>query len=162
MTLLIRRLCEVPEFTSLCWDWDLATWPRTPENEAFFINHYPDAVMAQAHELPQTWLAFHQGQPVGMVSLLEKDHPDFLHLSPWLAAAFILPDYRGRGIFQNLMEALLQHSEQQNRFQKIYAYSYMNFEQWGWQREQKIIDPFERGKEISIFSFDLTTIPSMK
>jgi N-acetylglutamate synthase-like GNAT family acetyltransferase len=53
---------------------------------------------ARTYGVPCAWVAFHEGMPVGCVSLIASNMTSRPELTPWLAALFVLPPYRGRGI----------------------------------------------------------------
>jgi predicted N-acetyltransferase YhbS len=52
-------------------------------------------------------LAWANGESVGTVNLIENDDPQRQHLRPWLAALFVLPEHRQRGIGSALVRSLL-------------------------------------------------------
>ena len=47
------------------------------------------------------------GQPAGSVFLVERDLESHPHLTPWLAGLYVLPQFRRRGLGQQLVEALV-------------------------------------------------------
>lgn len=61
-------------------------------------------------KLPLSLVALVSGQPVATVNLIENDDDVRPHLRPWLAALFVVPDYRGRGIGSTLVRTLQQRS----------------------------------------------------
>lgn len=65
---------------------DVAFWTRAREAEA------------QLTGIPCAWVAFLGEAPVGTVSLVEHNMDTRLDLRPWLAALFVLPEHRHRGI----------------------------------------------------------------
>jgi predicted N-acetyltransferase YhbS len=54
---------------------------------------------------PMTLVAFDGPTPVGSVSLVELDAPEFDDLSPWLASLWVRPASRRRGIGGALVDA---------------------------------------------------------
>ena len=60
-------------------------------------------------QLPITFVAFKNGQPVGMASLRENDgiRPDLI---PWLGSLIVDPGYRNQKIGENLIEAVKQRA----------------------------------------------------
>ncbi len=54
-------------------------------------------------EIPMSWLALVDGQPVGTVNLIACDNDERSDLSPWLAALLVLPEYRKLGIGSQLV-----------------------------------------------------------
>ncbi len=57
-------------------------------------------------EVPLSLLAFDGDQPVGTVNLIENDDENRPHLRPWLAALYVLPECRNRGVGSQLVRAL--------------------------------------------------------
>jgi predicted N-acetyltransferase YhbS len=53
---------------------------------------------ARISGVPCAWVAFADATPVGSVSLIEHNMDTHQELTPWLAALFVLPSHRGRGI----------------------------------------------------------------
>jgi predicted N-acetyltransferase YhbS len=62
--------------------------------------------------MPATFLATVETRVVGTVSFVESDLSERPTLSPWLAALYVLPDYRQQGIGEALVNALLHHAQQ--------------------------------------------------
>lgn len=61
-------------------------------------------------EIPTTIIAMENGQPLGSVSLLEDDMDSHMHLSPWLASLFVVPQRRGQGIGAMLVKRLVEEA----------------------------------------------------
>jgi GNAT superfamily N-acetyltransferase len=53
---------------------------------------------ARLRGVPCAWVAFDGGVPIGCVSLIAKNMETRPELIPWLAALFVLPEHRGRGV----------------------------------------------------------------
>lgn len=156
MTVLIARLQDYPHLAAICSQWDDAAWPRSPEIEDFFADHYPVAASNQGNDVPQVWIALENDTtPVGMISLIADDHPDYLHLSPWLASAYVLPEYRGQGIFHALQENVVAYVRETLKSSALYVYSHVDFTQWGWVAMEQIVDPFAPEKHVMLFRRDL-------
>jgi GNAT superfamily N-acetyltransferase len=156
MSLKIYRLCDHSEWAKTCDEWDEAAWPRSPEIAAFFASHYAEAAANKGSELPQTFVAAFDGKPVGMTSLVRDDHPELTHLGPWLAAAFILPEYRGRGIYRHLLEARMEFCRC-NGIKELFVYSHLDFVKWGWSIFGETYDPFLPERKVTLYCYDFTT-----
>jgi GNAT superfamily N-acetyltransferase len=60
-------------------------------------------------ELPATWLAFKDDVLIGSISALLEDAAELNDIAgPWLASFYIVPECRGKGIGQLLMNAAEQ------------------------------------------------------
>lgn len=152
----IARLQDYPHLASVCGEWDDAVWPRNPAIEDFFADHYSEAALNQGNEAPQVWIAIHDGNPIGMMSLITDDHPDFPHLSPWLASAYVLPQYRGQGVFRALHDQLVKFARTQTGYSALYVYSHVDFSTLGdWLAIDRISDPFEEGHIVTLYKNNL-------
>ncbi len=60
--------------------------------------------------IPLSLLALEGDAPVGTVNLIENDDPKRPHLTPWLAALYVEPEFRGRGHGLNLTRRLLEEA----------------------------------------------------
>lgn len=71
--------------------------------------------------LPVTWVAIFNNQPIGMISLKERDLLKEESLSPWLSALYVLPEFRKKGIGFALIKNLLLIAKSMN-YKKIYLF----------------------------------------
>jgi predicted N-acetyltransferase YhbS len=99
----IEHLCERPVHIDRVAAWIYAEfWAdkqiHTPASLACLLR---DAACPDA--IPLSLLALVGGEPVGTVNLIECDDDKRGHLRPWLAALFVVPEYRGRGIGSRLV-----------------------------------------------------------
>jgi GNAT superfamily N-acetyltransferase len=56
--------------------------------------------------IPLTLLAMDEDRPLGTASLVVHDMKDHRELSPWLAAVYVLPGQRGKGIGSRLVKSI--------------------------------------------------------
>lgn len=84
--------------------------------------------------LPQTFVAFEQGEAVATVGLWRCDLMSRQDLFPWLASLYVKPAYRGRGIGKRLQEFILEYCKKQN-YPKVYLYTELinYYEKSGWE-----------------------------
>ena len=61
--------------------------------------------------LPVGFVVFEADRAVGFAALKQTSIPGQEHLSPWAAAAFVVPAHRGRGIGAFLLRALVEHAK---------------------------------------------------
>jgi GNAT superfamily N-acetyltransferase len=89
---------------------------------------------ARLSGIPCAWVAFLAEEPVGTVSLVEHNMDTRLDLRPWLAALFVLPEFRRQGIGA----ILVRHCEEEARsLGESYLYLYTRpaeayYEGLGW------------------------------
>ena len=89
--------------------------------------------------LPQTFLALDEGKPVGTVGLWRCDMVSRQDLYPWLAALYVLPEYRNKGVGKQLQNHLLEYAKTLD-YEEIYLYTDLEnyYEKIGW-------EPVDRG-----------------
>ncbi|WP_276497725.1 GNAT family N-acetyltransferase [Pontibacter litorisediminis] len=108
----IRYLHEVPQHFDTVADWIYRQWWQKPGNTAEVVK-MPLREHLQAQPLPAALVALDGEEPAGSVLLIESDGVDALpDLTPWLAALYVLPEYRGQGVGKQLVQALEQHAIQ--------------------------------------------------
>ncbi len=110
MTQQICHLYEAPGHLPLVAKWI---------HEAFWLDqegYEPDFFEARLGEasdpdnIPLSLLALDEGAPVGTVNLIVNDDPQRPHLTPWLAALYVEPDFRRRGHGAALIVRLLSEA----------------------------------------------------
>ncbi|MCX2738460.1 GNAT family N-acetyltransferase [Pontibacter anaerobius] len=108
----IKYLYEVPQHFDTVADWIYRQWWQKPGSTADVVKT-PLREHMQAQPLPAAFVALEGDKPVGSVLLIESDGVDALpDLKPWLAALYVLPEYRGQGVGKLLVQALEQHAQQ--------------------------------------------------
>ncbi|WP_299755844.1 GNAT family N-acetyltransferase [uncultured Pontibacter sp.] len=115
----IKYLHEAPHHFDIVADWIYRQWWQKPGSTAEVVKA-PLREHLQAQPLPITLIALDSEKPVGAVLLIESDGVDALpDLKPWLAALYVLPEYRGQGVGKLLVQGLEQHAYQAG-FQDLY------------------------------------------
>ncbi|WP_456268824.1 GNAT family N-acetyltransferase [Kushneria sp. AK178] len=135
MSIEITPLHQRPAFIDACSAWTFGQWGvysrRTLEETRLLF-----ASAAHGSGLPLTRVAHDGDRPLGMASLFDNDCAQRPDLRPWLAAVFVHPDYRGRGIAGQLIEAIEQDARARGEtgLHLITADSQTLYERHGWQR----------------------------
>jgi GNAT superfamily N-acetyltransferase len=88
---LVRHREVVPRMAEWHWRDDGS---RTPL-EFWIEAHEAESV---GEDVPTAWVAFLSGRPVGCVSLIRQNMDSHPELTPWLAALYVVPEERRRGI----------------------------------------------------------------
>jgi GNAT superfamily N-acetyltransferase len=91
----------------------LAGWHWRDEGERYPLDFWVRAHAKESHgrDVPTAWVALLGRQPVGCVSLIERNMDTHPELSPWLAALFVVPEERGRGIGTSLTRRCEEQAE---------------------------------------------------
>ena len=103
MTLEIKQLAECPEFLVPVGTWIYEEWWRTPNNT-------PEVVFSklrghcQKDAIPFTVVVVEAGRPVGSCCVIENDCIHRPQYSPWVAAVYVRPEYRLRGIASRILQ----------------------------------------------------------
>ena len=103
----IQQLAERPDWLPIVADWIYRQWWTTVEGAS--VATLSDLLRAHLvpDHIPLTLVASLDSQPVGTATLLAHDvgteqWPD---LAPWLAALYVVPEFRRRGIGAALVNA---------------------------------------------------------
>ncbi|SET64845.1 Acetyltransferase (GNAT) domain-containing protein [Natronincola peptidivorans] len=127
----IKHLKDCREHIDLVIDWLWKEWGNDKNygNYQSIVEH-----SLNKDNLPQTFIAFIDGEPVGTVGLWRCDLISRQDLYPWLACLFVLPKYRGRGIGIELQNFLIQYAESLG-YKELFLYTVLNgyYEKIGWE-----------------------------
>ena len=63
------------------------------------------------HKIPETFVAVKDTKLVGMASIVKHDMSTRKDLSPWLAAVYVAPESRNRGIGSRLVRTVMQEAD---------------------------------------------------
>jgi GNAT superfamily N-acetyltransferase len=61
-------------------------------------------------QIPETFVAVEDGEPLGTASLVAHDLAERMDLSPWLAAVYVAPEFRNRGVGSALVQAVMDEA----------------------------------------------------
>jgi GNAT superfamily N-acetyltransferase len=61
--------------------------------------------------IPETFVAMENGEPLGTASLVAHDMAARVDLSPWLAAVYVAPEFRNRGIGSTLVGTVMDEAK---------------------------------------------------
>ena len=83
---------------------------------------YDDCIFHAANApfcLPEWWVAYEGGSPVGCVGLITNDFISRMDLMPWLCALYVEEEKRNRGIAGRLIACVKEYAFK-NGFSKLY------------------------------------------
>jgi GNAT superfamily N-acetyltransferase len=110
-----------PELTGLLAEWHHREWGKIRGEEIadsvalLEMSKSPD-------QLPLIIIAFENGKPVGMVRLIEHDIPTRKDLTPWLAALYVPPVERNKGVGSFLVVSAVAQARRLG-YKKIFLFT---------------------------------------
>jgi GNAT superfamily N-acetyltransferase len=104
--MLITYLADYPQYlpTVVGWIFDEWGWEMPSRTQEGIQAEY--SLHLNRDRIPLTMLALIEGQPVGSASIFLHDMDTRMDLTPWLAAVYVLPEFRGQGIGSQLVRAI--------------------------------------------------------
>ena len=107
----VRHLAEHPDVIPTLAVWVYAQWGHWMSPDT------TPATLCRAFErgtvpgqIPETFVAMEDGVPVGTSSLVAHDMAARMDLSPWLAAVYVAPEFRNRGVGSALVRAVMDEA----------------------------------------------------
>lgn len=106
----ISHLFEHPEHLPTVAEWIWRAWwqDRPGQSAATLAARLEQA--CDPDRIPLSLVALVGGAPVGTVNLVENDSESRPDLTPWLAALWVQPAHRGRGIGSELVRAVVREA----------------------------------------------------
>jgi GNAT superfamily N-acetyltransferase len=100
----IVHLADVPQYLPVVAYWNYREWHAGKRPFDDVIRRYQKRL--NYIDVPFTLVAVEDTMPVGSVSIKLDDFPDHRpDLNPWLASLYVVADYRGRGVGNELLKA---------------------------------------------------------
>lgn len=117
--LRIGHLFETPELTPVVANWIYNQFWTDIEGVTAqsLAERFQESVNDQ--NVPLALIAFQDNEPVGTVSLIESDDDERTHLTPWLAALYVKPEFRSQGVGAYLVRELLEKARRL-KIEKLY------------------------------------------
>jgi GNAT superfamily N-acetyltransferase len=98
-SLAIEHLADRPEPVRTISEWHRRDGRHGMPLESWIRAHDAEAL---GRQVPTAWVALLDERPVGCVSLIASNMDIHPELTPWLAALYVVPDVRRRGIGSTL------------------------------------------------------------
>ncbi len=103
---MIGYLVDYPQYLPVVAGWIFDEWGEEMEASTLDIVQAEFSQHLNRDCIPLTILALEGDQPVGTASIFRHDMDTRMELTPWLAAVYVVPDFRGRGIGSELVQAI--------------------------------------------------------
>jgi len=100
-------------------DWHIKAFDTSGDRDTWLSARTQEA---RSGGVPCAWVAFLDDTPVGSVSLIASNMDTRPELTPWLAALFVLPQYRRRGVGTALVRRC-QAEAAHSGFEKLFLYT---------------------------------------
>ncbi len=110
MTISVQHLFETPQHRPAVARWIYeAFWQGNGEFSAATLEGYLCEAV-DSDRIPLSLLASVEGRPAGTVNLVHDDIFERPDLHPWLAALYVLPEFRRSGVASSLMRSVSCHA----------------------------------------------------
>lgn len=155
----IRRLesTDSPLFEAVC-AWSQNWWGSPQGRSEKEVRYMMARSLKRGCQLPQTFVAVEDGQPVGMYQFSMRDDNDWVpDLYPWLANVYVEETHRGQGICRAMMESVPSNARAAG-IENLYLYTHHVglYEKFGW-KFLEVLPSFRGAKEPQrVFFLDLS------
>ena len=153
-TVAIDNLADHPDLVPVIADWLCAQWGEWAGRPS--VQDWIPRIQRRLNRdrIPLTLVAMSGDVPVGTAALVECDLPTRPQLYPWIAAVYVVPETRGRGIGTALIRQLLKEC-QRLKVEELYVFNSRErnlYTKLGW----AVIEVSEyRGETIHIMKRDV-------
>lgn len=104
--MLITYLADYPQYLSTVAGWVFDEWGWEMPGSTLESIRAEFSMHLNRERIPLAMLSLVEGQPVGTASIFLHDMDIRMDLTPWLAAVYVLPEFRGQGIGSQLVRAV--------------------------------------------------------
>jgi GNAT superfamily N-acetyltransferase len=104
--MLIAYLVDHPEHLPTVARWAHGKWGHLPPARTVEQIEAGFRTRLNRDHIPLTLIALEGEQPLGTASIFVQDMSTRPELTPWMAAVFVAPEQRGRGIGSTLVQAI--------------------------------------------------------
>lgn len=104
--MLLAYLADYSQYVPIVADWIFDEWGQEMPGSTLESIKALFSLHLNRDRIPLTMLALVEWQPVGTASIFLHDMDTRMDLTPWLAAVYVLPQFRGQGIGSQLVRAI--------------------------------------------------------
>ena len=151
---LANRPLDIPVLAT----WVQQEWGHLTPNVTYEMRVSEFARMATIHTIPEAFVAVENITPVGMASLVEHDMLARMELSPWLAAVYVVPESRNRGVGSKLVRTAMQEARVL-ALDRLYLFTPDQihfYRRLGWQALEQVS---YRGERVTIMVYEAQLNP---
>lgn len=119
--------------------WSIEQWGADFPNDTVdtYVDLYKESVRSTS-AIPRVFVALtDNGSPVGTITFISDDElPNAPEPGPWLAALFVLPEFRNEGLGRALVDTVIHHARSLG-YHTLYLYTQNQmswYEAMNWQR----------------------------
>jgi len=150
----VKHLADRPEAIPTLAAWVYDQWGHwmspdaTPETLAreFEKRTIPGCI-------PETFVAVEGDAPLGTASLVAHDLPTRMDLSPWLAAVYVAPEFRDRGVGSALVQAVMDEAQALG-VERLYLFTPEKMSFYGRLEWQVLERTKHRGRDVTVMVYE--------
>ncbi len=118
----IAYLADYPEHLPVVAGWIFDEWGAEMPGSTLQSTLADFSQHLNRDRIPLTMLALEDGQPAGTASIFLHDMETRHELTPWLAAVYVLPEFRNRGIGSGLVRAI-EAAAKRLQLERLYLFT---------------------------------------
>jgi len=152
----IEHLADHPLGIPVLATWVQQEWGHLTPNVTYEMRVAGFTKMTEIHTIPEAFVAVENTTPVGMASLVEHDMLARMELTPWLAAVYVAPEFRNRGVGSSLVQTAMQEARVL-ALDRLYLFTPDQihfYRRLGWQPLERVS---YRGERVTIMVYDILT-----
>jgi GNAT superfamily N-acetyltransferase len=115
-------LADYPHYLPVVAGWIFDEWGAEMSGSTFDSVQSEFSQHLNRDRIPLTMLALSEGLPVGTASIFLHDMDTRMELTPWLAAVYVLPEFRGQGIGSQLVRAI-EETGKRLQLERLYLFT---------------------------------------
>ena len=152
----IEHLAAHPSFIPILATWVQKEWGHLTPEVTYEMRVAKFGQRTELHIIPETYVAIENSAPIGMASLIAHDMLARMEFSPWLAAVYVEPAFRNKGVGSRLVRTIM-HEAKVLGMTSLYLFTpdRMRFyHRLGWQALERVV---YRGESVTIMVYDFST-----
>ena len=102
MQIQVKQLSECPEHLLAVGSWIYEQWWKRPNNSVEVVLRWLRC-HTEKDKVPFTVVAMAKGNPIGSCSVIESDCVHRPQYAPWVAAVYVKPEFRTRGVASGIL-----------------------------------------------------------